>query len=65
MRKHLKGLDNTPSGAKFARERHLEANPGDTVHSGCDRGGYFLDIIKPRQLNNTVRMPARLRLVKS
>ena len=61
MRKWLHGYDNTGYGAKFAREDHMEANPGSTVTIGYDRskGRKFLDIIPAK----VVRMPPQLRLV--
>ena len=61
MRKYLNGLDNTPSGAKFARERYLDKNPGSTVIIGSGGPDRYLDIIPAK----VVRMPPQLRLVTS
>lgn len=63
MIQYLKGLDNTPSGAKSARERYLEYNPGSVVITGYERSTdrHFLDISPATE--TVRRFPPRLRLV--
>ena len=61
MRQYLIGLDNTPSGAKFARERHLDENLGTIVVIGYhDLLGHYMDIIPAPPKSAT---PPQLRLV--
>jgi len=64
MRKFLTGTEDTPSGAKFARERALNDAPSGTlVIIGTDSQGHYLDILKPRKDGRVYRRTPQLSLV--